>query len=209
MLWGGGYLLWGGYLLCGCGCWGDTCCVYVCELCVDVVCACCDVCVVFVLALLSACFLHAPPPTHTNTHFCVHTAACTTIFPTPHISNPHPPSSPHRLIWLVIALNVTYAIALSGLMLFYRGTHELLQPYKPLLKFVLIKAVVFLTFWQVWGWGTLVQNTHPTTHPHGTLCTHTHTHQIIPLHTHTITHNQSSPCITPPPPIIRGWHWQY
>lgn len=54
-----------------------------------------------------------------------------------------------RLIWLTIALNITYAVALSGLMLFYRGTHELLQPYKPLLKFVLIKAVVFLTFWQV------------------------------------------------------------
>eukprot|EP00887_Chlorella_sp_A99_P002524 scaffold6.g2524.t1 len=38
--------------------------------------------------------------------------------------------------------------ALYALLLFYLGTHELLAPFKPLLKFVLIKSVIFLTYWQ-------------------------------------------------------------
>ena len=29
------------------------------------------------------------------------------------------------------------------------GTHELLAPFNPLLKFMVVKMVVFLTFWQV------------------------------------------------------------
>jgi hypothetical protein len=33
-------------------------------------------------------------------------------------------------------------------LLFYMGTHELLEPFRPLLKFVLVKSVIFLTFWQ-------------------------------------------------------------
>ena len=28
------------------------------------------------------------------------------------------------------------------------GTHELLAPFRPLLKFILVKSVIFLTFWQ-------------------------------------------------------------
>jgi hypothetical protein len=39
-------------------------------------------------------------------------------------------------------------VALYGLLLFYLGTHELLVPFKPLLKFVLVKAVIFLSYWQ-------------------------------------------------------------
>lgn len=42
------------------------------------------------------------------------------------------------------------AAALYGLMLFYFGTMELLAPFRPLLKLILVKTVVFLTFWQVW-----------------------------------------------------------
>jgi hypothetical protein len=34
-------------------------------------------------------------------------------------------------------------------MLFWIGASELLQPFNPLLKFILVKTVVFLTFWQV------------------------------------------------------------
>jgi len=45
--------------------------------------------------------------------------------------------------------NVCYTLALYGLILFWNGASELLQPFNPLLKFVLVKTVVFLTFWQV------------------------------------------------------------
>lgn len=45
--------------------------------------------------------------------------------------------------------NVCYTLALYGLILFWNGASELLQPFNPLLKFILVKTVVFLTFWQV------------------------------------------------------------
>lgn len=32
-----------------------------------------------------------------------------------------------------------------------QGTHELLQPFKPLLKFALVKSVIFLSYWQGLG----------------------------------------------------------
>ncbi|BDA41803.1 Transmembrane protein 184B at N-terminal half [Coccomyxa sp. Obi] len=51
-------------------------------------------------------------------------------------------------LWITILYNVTYSIALYALVLFYMGTHELLAPFNPLLKFAVVKAVVFLTFWQ-------------------------------------------------------------
>lgn len=47
--------------------------------------------------------------------------------------------------------NICYTLALYGLLLFYFGTEELLEPFQPLLKLVLIKTVIFLTFWQVGG----------------------------------------------------------
>lgn len=45
--------------------------------------------------------------------------------------------------------NITYTVALYALLLFYLGAHDLLAPYNPLLKFVLVKSVIFMTFWQV------------------------------------------------------------
>lgn len=54
-----------------------------------------------------------------------------------------------RYLWITIIYNVTYTMALYALVLFYMGTHELLAPFNPLLKFAVVKAVVFLTFWQV------------------------------------------------------------
>lgn len=51
-------------------------------------------------------------------------------------------------LWITIFYNLTYTIALYGLLLFYLGTHELLAPFKPLLKFALVKAVIFLSYWQ-------------------------------------------------------------
>ena len=54
-----------------------------------------------------------------------------------------------RYLWITIIYNVTYTCALYALLLFYMGTHELLAPFNPLLKFAVVKSVVFLTFWQV------------------------------------------------------------
>ena len=51
-------------------------------------------------------------------------------------------------LWIQILYNISYTLALSALFFFYYGTHELLEPFKPVLKFVVIKGVVFLTFWQ-------------------------------------------------------------
>lgn len=55
----------------------------------------------------------------------------------------------HRYFYISIVYNVSYTFALYGLLLFWIGASELLQPFNPLLKFILVKAVVFLTFWQV------------------------------------------------------------
>jgi len=52
------------------------------------------------------------------------------------------------LIWVTLAYNATYTVALYSLLLFYVGTADLLAPHKPLLKFAAVKAVVFATFWQ-------------------------------------------------------------
>ena len=54
-----------------------------------------------------------------------------------------------RYLWITIIYNITYTMALYALVLFYMGTHELLAPFNPLLKFTVVKMVVFLTFWQV------------------------------------------------------------
>lgn len=54
-----------------------------------------------------------------------------------------------RYLWITIIYNITYTLALYALVLFYMGTHELLAPFNPLLKFTVVKMVVFLTFWQV------------------------------------------------------------
>lgn len=51
-------------------------------------------------------------------------------------------------IYITVIYNLTYSIALYALLLFYLGTHELLVPFRPLLKFILIKSVIFLSFWQ-------------------------------------------------------------
>ena len=61
-----------------------------------------------------------------------------------HVTGP----DPCRYLWITILYNVTYTCALYALLLFYMGTHELLAPFNPLLKFAVVKSVVFLTFWQ-------------------------------------------------------------
>mmetsp|Transcript_28417 Transcript_28417/g.67650 ORF Transcript_28417/g.67650 Transcript_28417/m.67650 type:complete len:344 (+) Transcript_28417:310-1341(+) len=64
-------------------------------------------------------------------------------------------------LYVQILYNISYGLALSALFFFYYGTKELLQPFNPVLKFVTIKGVVFLTFWQgilcsmLYGFGVL------------------------------------------------------
>ena len=36
----------------------------------------------------------------------------------------------------------------AGLIVFYLATRDLLKPFKPVIKFVLVKGVIFFTFWQ-------------------------------------------------------------
>ncbi|KFM24701.1 Transmembrane protein 184B [Auxenochlorella protothecoides] len=58
-------------------------------------------------------------------------------------------------VYITVIYNLTYSIALYALLLFYLGTHELLVPFRPLLKFILIKSVIFLSFWQA-GYGFFI-----------------------------------------------------
>ncbi|XP_055339457.1 transmembrane protein 184B-like [Paramacrobiotus metropolitanus] len=57
--------------------------------------------------------------------------------------------SPTRgYLYITIIYNFSITLALYGLFLFYSATHDLLRPYKPLAKFVTVKSVIFLSFWQ-------------------------------------------------------------
>ncbi|KAH9321077.1 hypothetical protein KI387_015716, partial [Taxus chinensis] len=51
-------------------------------------------------------------------------------------------------LYVTIIYTVSYSLALYALFLFYAACRDLLQPFKPVPKFVIIKSVVFLTYWQ-------------------------------------------------------------
>nr|GLL17436.1 transmembrane protein 184B-like [Ipomoea trifida] len=51
-------------------------------------------------------------------------------------------------LYLTIIYTISYSVALYALLLFYVACRDLLQPYNPVPKFVMIKSVVFLTYWQ-------------------------------------------------------------
>ncbi|KAI4301630.1 hypothetical protein L6164_034890 [Bauhinia variegata] len=51
-------------------------------------------------------------------------------------------------LYLTIIYTVSYTMALYALVLFYLACKDLLQPFNPVPKFILIKSVVFLTYWQ-------------------------------------------------------------
>ncbi|XP_025909877.1 transmembrane protein 184A [Nothoprocta perdicaria] len=55
-------------------------------------------------------------------------------------------------LYITIIYNFSVSLALYALFLFYFATMDLLRPFKPVLKFITIKAVIFLSFWQ----GTLL-----------------------------------------------------
>ncbi|KAM4697767.1 transmembrane protein 184A [Rhinophrynus dorsalis] len=51
-------------------------------------------------------------------------------------------------LYITIIYNFSVSLALYALFLFYFATKDLLHPFEPVLKFLTIKAVIFLSFWQ-------------------------------------------------------------
>ncbi|XWS64384.1 hypothetical protein CRYUN_Cryun05aG0000300 [Craigia yunnanensis] len=51
-------------------------------------------------------------------------------------------------LYLTIIYTISYTTALYALVLFYMACKDLLQPFNPVPKFIIIKSVVFLTYWQ-------------------------------------------------------------
>lgn len=51
-------------------------------------------------------------------------------------------------LYLTLIYNVSVSVALYGLFLFYAATKNSLAKYEPILKFLTVKSVIFLTFWQ-------------------------------------------------------------
>ncbi|XP_009980469.1 PREDICTED: transmembrane protein 184A [Tauraco erythrolophus] len=63
-----------------------------------------------------------------------------------------PPRVQSGYLYITIIYNFSVSLALYALFLFYFATMDLLRPFEPVLKFITIKAVIFLSFWQ----GTLL-----------------------------------------------------
>ncbi|KAK6912413.1 Organic solute transporter subunit alpha/Transmembrane protein 184 [Dillenia turbinata] len=57
-------------------------------------------------------------------------------------------SANQSFLYLTIIYTVSYSMALYALALFYVACRDLLQPFNPIPKFIIIKSVVFLTYWQ-------------------------------------------------------------
>merc|ERR1712109_332724 len=51
-------------------------------------------------------------------------------------------------IYITVIYNVSISLALYALYVFYFATRELLSPFDPVLKFLTVKSVIFLSFWQ-------------------------------------------------------------
>lgn len=50
-------------------------------------------------------------------------------------------------LYIFLLSNLSFTIAFYGLLLFFQATHDLLEPYRPVPKFLCVKMVIFLTFW--------------------------------------------------------------
>jgi len=51
-------------------------------------------------------------------------------------------------LWTTLVYNISIFLSLYFLVLFYEGSKEILAEFKPLPKFLCIKAVIFFAFWQ-------------------------------------------------------------
>eukprot|EP00045_Choanoeca_perplexa_P006893 m.60115 g.60115 ORF g.60115 m.60115 type:complete len:424 (-) comp13836_c0_seq5:535-1806(-) len=60
--------------------------------------------------------------------------------------------SPNRgFLYCAILYNFSIFLAMMSLLWFYQATSDLLAPHKPVLKFLIVKSVIFLAFWQGMG----------------------------------------------------------
>lgn len=50
--------------------------------------------------------------------------------------------------YITMIYNLSVSLALYGLYLFYHATKGLLAPYEPVWKFMTVKSIIFLSFWQ-------------------------------------------------------------
>lgn len=50
--------------------------------------------------------------------------------------------------YITMVYNISVSLALYGLYLFYQATKCLLSPYEPVWKFLTVKSIIFLSFWQ-------------------------------------------------------------
>ncbi|KAL5700462.1 hypothetical protein ACHQM5_025901 [Ranunculus cassubicifolius] len=57
-------------------------------------------------------------------------------------------SAKQGYLYVTIIYTISYSTALYALALFYVACRDLLRPFNPVPKFILIKSVVFLTYWQ-------------------------------------------------------------
>jgi len=51
-------------------------------------------------------------------------------------------------LYISVVYNLSITITLYFLVLFYEATKDILKPFKPLTKFICIKAIIFFSFWQ-------------------------------------------------------------
>ncbi|XP_061823300.1 transmembrane protein 184ba isoform X1 [Nerophis lumbriciformis] len=51
-------------------------------------------------------------------------------------------------LYVTIVYNISVSLSLYALFLFYFAMRQLLSPYRPMLKFFMVKSVIFLSFWQ-------------------------------------------------------------
>jgi len=51
-------------------------------------------------------------------------------------------------LYITMVYNTSVSLALYGLLLFYQATKDMLSPYDPISKFLTVKSVIFLSFWQ-------------------------------------------------------------
>ncbi|XP_068659447.1 uncharacterized protein [Aristolochia californica] len=57
-------------------------------------------------------------------------------------------SANQAYLYFTIIYTISYSMALYALALFYMACRDLLRPFNPVPKFIMIKSVVFLTYWQ-------------------------------------------------------------
>lgn len=57
-------------------------------------------------------------------------------------------SPKYGYLYVTIIYNTSVTLSLYALVLFYVATKDILKPYDPVLKFFMVKAIIFASFWQ-------------------------------------------------------------